>query len=58
LVQRLVHGGEVWSADTYANGLREDLTWRQQWVQRTGLGFNLVGSIGVNVIELKVAVNA
>ena len=22
--------------DTYANGLREDLTWRQEWSQRTG----------------------
>lgn len=44
--------------DTYASGLREDITWRQQWVQRTGLGFNLLGSTGVNVIELKITVNA
>ena len=39
--------------DTYANGLREDLTWRQEWSQRTGLGFSLNGLHGVtNVVQI------
>jgi len=39
--------------DTYANGLREDLTWRQEWSQRTGLGFALNGLHGVtNVVRI------
>jgi integrase len=45
--------------DTYANGLRDDLTWRQEWVQRTGLGFALNGLLGVtnvlSITESKVA---
>jgi integrase len=44
--------------DLYAQGLREDFNWRQQWAQQIGLGFNLDRSIGVNVVELKIAVNA
>jgi integrase len=39
--------------DNYANGLREDLTWRQEWSQRTGLGFSLSGLHGVtNVLQI------
>ena len=33
--------------DTYANGLREDFIWRQDWVQRTGLGFDGMGYSGL-----------
>jgi integrase len=41
--------------DTYANGLREDLVWRQEWAQRTGLGFATGGLLGVtNVVQIDV----
>ena len=40
--------------DTYANGLREDLAWRQDWSGRAGLGFSLLGLHGVtNVVKIK-----
>jgi len=42
----------------YAEGLREHQDWRQDWCARAGLRFNLPGSIGVNVFEMKIAVNA
>jgi len=29
--------------DTYAKGLSEDKAWRQEWAERAGLGFSLVG---------------
>jgi integrase len=39
--------------DTYANGLREDLSWRKDWAQRTGLGYSLNGLHGVtNVVQM------
>jgi integrase len=42
--------------DTYANGLREDFIWRQDWAQRTGLGFNADGLFGVTkVVEINAA---
>jgi integrase len=38
--------------DIYANGLRDDVSWRQEWAQRTGVGFSLVGLRGVtNVLS-------
>jgi integrase len=40
--------------DLYADGLRQDLAWRQEWVLRVGLGFAIVGSIGVNnVVKMR-----
>ncbi len=39
--------------DIYANGLREDLAWRQECAERVGTGFNLVGLFGVtNVVRM------
>jgi integrase len=39
--------------DNYANGLREDLVWRQEWAQRTGLGFAVNGLLGLqNVVQI------
>jgi len=33
--------------DLYACGLRNDLLWRRQWCDRVGLGFSLVGLLGL-----------
>jgi integrase len=33
--------------DTYANGLREDLAWQQEWAGRAGLGFRPLGYLGL-----------
>jgi len=45
--------------DTYAGGLRNDVVWRQEWAQRTGLGFSTLGLVGVqNVIRMEVARSA
>jgi integrase len=42
--------------DDYANGLREDLAWRQDWAQRIGLGFATSGLHGVTkVVKIKEA---
>jgi len=32
--------------DTYAAGLDKDVAWRQEWCERAGLGFSLVGLLG------------
>jgi integrase len=56
----LGHAGTFWLGhagssvtDTYANGLRDDFVWRQEWAQRTGLGFTANGLFGVtNVIQI------
>jgi|SRR5438477_6549525 len=41
--------------DIYANGLREDLAWRTEWVERVGPGFSLLGLHGVtNVVKMGV----
>jgi len=38
--------------DAYANGLRDDLAWRQEWCERAGLGFQL-GYVGTkNVVPI------
>jgi len=38
--------------DAYANGLREDRAWRQEWCERAGLGFQL-GYNGLrNVVQI------
>jgi len=40
--------------DNYANGLREDLAWRQDWAQRIGLGFTTSGLHGVtNAVKIE-----
>ena len=45
--------------DFYASGLNKDLVWRREWCDRAGLGFSLVGLLGLqNVVpidEMKVA---
>jgi len=39
--------------DTYAKGLAADVAWRQEWANRVGLGFALVGLYGViNVVDI------
>jgi integrase len=38
--------------DAYANGLRDDQAWRQEWCERAGLGFQL-GYVGIkNVVPI------
>ncbi len=43
--------------DIYANGLREDLTWRREWCERAGLGFAIGLHEVTNVVSIDV-VNA
>jgi integrase len=33
--------------DLYASGIQNDREWRREWVERAGLGFNLMGYIGL-----------
>jgi integrase len=44
--------------DTYANGLRQDLSWRQDWAQRAGLGFTLIGLFGLHNVATRDEVRA
>jgi integrase len=38
--------------DFYASGLQKDEAWRREWCDRAGLGFSLVGLLGLqNVVE-------
>jgi integrase len=39
--------------DFYASGLSKDLAWRREWCDRVGLGFSLVGLLGLqNVVPI------
>ena len=39
--------------DFYAGGLQKDEAWRREWCERTGLGFSLVGPLGLqNVVPI------
>ena len=40
--------------DLYASGLERDEAWRREWCERAGLGFSLVGLLGLqNVVQIK-----
>jgi integrase len=42
--------------DYYAGGLSKDLAWRQEWCERVGLGFSLMGLHGLqNVVPIDAA---
>lgn len=42
--------------DLYAGGLQNDLAWRQEWCARAGLGFSVVGLLGLqNDVQLAAA---
>jgi hypothetical protein len=44
--------------DLYAIGLERDEAWRREWCERVGLGFSIVGLLGLqNAVEAN-AVNA
>jgi integrase len=39
--------------DFYASGLQKDEAWRREWCERAGLGFSLVGLLGLqNVVQI------
>ena len=39
--------------DFYAGGLEKDEAWRREWCERAGLGFSLVGLLGLqNVVQI------
>jgi hypothetical protein len=39
--------------DLYAEGLKNDSAWRQEWAGRAGLGFSLNGLLGLqNVVPI------
>jgi hypothetical protein len=37
--------------DFYAGGLEKDESWRREWCERAGLGFSLVGLLGLQNSE-------
>ena len=42
--------------DLYADGLKNDSAWRQEWAGRVGLGFSLNGLLGLqNVVQIDAA---
>jgi integrase len=42
--------------DLYADGLKNDSAWRQEWAERVGLGFSLNGLLGLqNVVQIDAA---
>jgi integrase len=42
--------------DLYADGLKNDSAWRQEWAERVGLGFSLNGLLGLqNVVPIDAA---
>ncbi len=42
--------------DLYADGLKNDSAWRQEWAERVGLGFSLNGLLGLqNVVNINAA---
>jgi integrase len=42
--------------DLYADGLKKDSAWRQEWAARVGLGFSLNGLLGLqNVVNINAA---
>jgi hypothetical protein len=42
--------------DFYAIGLEKDEAWRRDWCERVGLGFSLIGLLGLqNAVEIKSA---
>jgi hypothetical protein len=39
--------------DFYAAGLQKDEAWRREWCERAGLGFSVVGLLGLqNVVQI------
>ena len=42
--------------DFYASGLEKDEAWRREWCERAGLGFSLVGLLGLqNAVQINSA---
>ncbi|MGH2508133.1 MAG: hypothetical protein ACRDHZ_12120, partial [Ktedonobacteraceae bacterium] len=44
--------------DFYATGLEKDEAWRREWCERAGLGFSLVGLLGLQKAADAISVQA
>jgi hypothetical protein len=45
-----------WITDLYGGSLQSDHTWRKEWCNRAGLGFQMVGYAGLqNVVPIDAA---
>jgi hypothetical protein len=36
--------------DFYASGLQKDAAWRREWCEKAGLGFSLLGLLGLQSV--------